>query len=421
MANTTVSENANDVVFSLRMVPIKFGIGAAQETGFELHNLGVKKVLVITDKTISKETQILSNMKYCIEDAGIEVEVWDEVEPEPSSDSMKKAIRFASGGNFDGLIGLGGGSSIDTAKVVNLFTTYPAEFLDYIAAPIGKDRPVPGKLKPLVAIPTTAGTGSETTGVAITDLTEPKTKSGFSSWHLLPSLAIIDPLNTVMMPPSVTANTGIDALMHAIEAFTARPYYTRPRPVSPENRPLYVGSNPVTDTLAEKAIELIGENLIVAIRNGTDINVRLNMSIASFIAGVAFGNAGVHIPHAMAYPVGGRKHIPHGVAVAVHGPAFLKFAALRIPEKLARVAGLLGENIDGLLAEDAALKASEALIKLMRKIDLPNGLEEFGFTEGDIPGMAKDCLRLQRLLAISPFPVQEEDIAQIYKSSMRYW
>lgn len=403
------------------MVPMKFGIGATEEIGFELKKIGVKRVLIATDKVVNEKTDAPSKIKHYAEDQGIKVEIWVEVEPEPSSDAMKKAIKFASDRNFDGFIGVGGGSSIDTAKVADLFTSYPGEFLDYISAPIGKGKLIPGKIKPLIAVPTTAGTGSETTGVAVVDLTDFKIKSGFSSWYLLPDLAIIDPLNTVTMPPSVTANTGIDALMHAIEAYTCRPYYTRPKPESPEKRPLYIGSNPFTDALAEKTIELIGKNLTTAVWNGRDINARSNMSMAAFIAGVVLANAGAHVPHSMAYLVGGRKHLPHGIGVAVHGPAFLKFAAKGIPEKLAKVAELLGEKVDGLSIKDAALKASEALITLMRDIKLPNGLEALGFTEEDIPKMAKDTLKIRRLLACSPIALKEEDIAQIYKDSMKYW
>ncbi len=410
-----------DTIFSLRIAPLKFGIGASEEIGFEMKKFGVNKVLIVTDKILNEKTDIPTKIKECIESEGIKAEIWDGVEPEPTRQVMEAGIAYAKDKQFDGFVGVGGGSSIDVAKVINLLTSYPADFYEYIPAPIGKGKPVPGPLKPLIVVPTTSGTGSETTAVAVVDLPELKLKTAFSSMYLMPTLAVVDPINTLSCPPSITASTGIDALMHAIEAYLAIPYYTRAKPESPEKRPVYIGSNPVTDSLAEKVIELIGKNLRKAVWNGRDISARTNMAIASFIAGVAFGNAGVHIPHAMAYPIGGRKHVPHGIATGVFGPAFLKYVGPIIPEKTKNIALLLGEKIDGLSDMEAALKASEALIKLFKDVKFPNGIEELGFSEKEIPEMAKDCLKNQRLFAVSPIVATEEIIEAIYRDSLRYW
>lgn len=410
-----------DTVFSLRMAPVKFGVGASREIGFELKKLGVKKVLIVTDRDLNEKTNLPAKIKEYIESENLSAEIWDDVEPEPTREIMEAGIKFAQKKDFDGFVAVGGGSSIDVAKVINLFTTYPAEFYDYIAAPIGKGKPVPGPLKPLIAVPTTSGTGSETTAVAVVDLPELKLKTAFSNPHLMPSLTVVDPLNTISCPPSVTASTGIDALMHAIEAYLAIPYYYRPKPESPEKRPVYVGSNPVTDALAEKAIELIAKNLRRAVWYGRDIEARTNLAIASFIAGVAFGNAGVHVPHAMAYPIGGRKHVPHGIATGVFGPAFLEYVAPILPEKVARIAQLMGEDVSGLPLLEAALMASKALIELFKDIRFPNGIETLGFSKSDIPEMSKDCLKNQRLFVVSPIEANEKIIAEIYEKSLRYW
>ncbi len=412
----------NDTIFTLRATPAKIGLGSTIEVGYELKRRGVSRVLIVTDKIVHNKTDICQRVVDAVKDEGIEVDVWDGVEPEPSDKSMREAIEYAKNRKYDAFIGLGGGSSIDTAKVSDLYTTYPTDdFLDYIAPPTGKGKPVPGPLKPLIAIPTTAGTGSETTTVAVVDLKDLKLKVGISHEYLLPTLAIIDPLNTVTMPPNVTASTGMDALMHAIEAYTAKPYNTRPRPKNPAERPVYVGSNPVTDALAERAIELIGKYLRRAVCNGYDLEARTGMATAAYLAGIAFGNAGVHIPHAIAYPIGGRRKLPHGVCVSITAPAVLEFIAPTAPEKTARIAQLLGEDVSGLTVYDAALKASDALKKLMKDIAFSNGLESLGFTEKDIPELAEGTMKIQRLLAQSPRAVTKEQIEEILRNSLRFW
>lgn len=410
-----------DNIYLFRTVPyIKFGIGATDEIGYDVEKLKVSKVLIVTDKFINEKTSLPSRVKQSIEERGIKAEIWDGVEPEPSYSSVKEGIKFAKDKGYEAFIGLGGGSSIDTAKAINLFTTYPADVYDYIGPPIGKGMKIPGPVKPLIAIPTTAGTGSEVSPVFVISLPEIKSKVGISADELRPTQVILDPLNTISMPPNVTASTGIDALMHAIEAYTAKPYYTRLKPKTPLERPVYMGSNPTTDTLAEKAIELIGKYLRRAFVNGYDLEARCNMLLAANIAGIAFTNAGVHVPHAMSFPIGYRKHLPHGVAVGVCGPSFLDFAVPALPEKHARIAQLLGEKIDGLSIFEAGLKASEALIKLLKDLNLPNGISAVGFSEKDIPELVEDTLKQQRLLAQSPRPISKQDLEQIFLKSLRY-
>ncbi|MEM2178240.1 MAG: hydroxyacid-oxoacid transhydrogenase [Candidatus Methanomethylicaceae archaeon] len=410
-----------DAVYLIRSSSMKFGIGVTSEVGYDLKKLKVSKVLIVTDKFINEGTKIPEIVKESAEERGIRVDIWDGVEPEPSLQSVKEGIEFAKNKGYDGFIGLGGGSSIDTAKAIDLFTTYPADFYDYLAKPIGKGMDVPGPIKPLIAIPTTAGTGSETSPVCVISLPELKTKSGISNDALRPTLAILDPLNTITMPPKVTASTGMDALMHAIEAYTSKPYDTKVKPATPLERPVYVGSNPVTDLLAEKAIKLIGKYLRRAFLNGYDIEARSNMLLASFLAGVAFTNAGVHIPHAMSFPIGGRVPVPHGIAAGICGPACFTFTASSLPEKHAYIAQLLGEKIEGLSTIEAGLKVSEALIKLMKDLDFPNGLNALGFSEKDVPELAEGTLKIQRLLLQSPRIISKQILEQILYKALRYW
>ncbi len=412
----------NDTVFTVRNVQVKFGEGVSSEVGYEAVRLGIKKALIVTDKNINENTRFPSRIREYLEGAGVRADIFDGTHIEPIDVEVVKAIEFAKGKDYDGFIAVGGGSSIDTAKMINLYTSYPTpDFKDYIAPPTGGGKPVPGPLKPLICIPTTAGTGSENTPVAIVDLTREKLKVGISNPYLLPSFALLDPVLTVTLSPYYTASTGIDALMHCIECYTAIPYNSRPRPPSPDKRPVYIGSNPVSDIFVEKAMELIGKYLRKAYFNPYDLEARRNMLLAAHLGG-AFGNAGVHISHALAYPIAGRRHeLPHGITVAVTGPAMLEFLEPIVPEKLAKIAELLGEKIEGLKVREAAALAKEALIKLMRDVNLPSGISEFGFDEKDLKELSEGAILQQRLLAVSPRPVNIQEIMEIYRKSLHNW
>lgn len=417
-----VYSSPNDTVFTIRNVQVKFGEGVSSEVGYEAKRLGMTDVLIVTDKNIRENTGIVAHIADRLTDEGISVDVFDGVHIEPTDAEVAKGIEYATGKSYDGFIGLGGGSSIDTAKMINLYTTHPTDdFKDYISPPIGKGKPVPGPLKPHIAIPTTAGTGSENTPIAVVDLVQEKLKTAVSHPYLLPSYALLDPLLTVSLPPYYTASTGMDALLHSIEAYTCIPYDTRPRPESPGKRPVYVGSNPVSDIFVEKSIELIGRYLRTACHDPADLDARHHMLLAAHLGG-AFGNAGVHIPHALSYPIAGRNHeIPHGVAVCITGAAALEFLEPKVPEKLGRVARLLGEETSGFSKVEAAASAKEALISLMRDIDFPSGIAELGFGEEDIDELASAGIKISRLLSCSPRQVKLEDISEIYRKSLHNW
>lgn len=232
----------NETVFTMEMTPIKVGVGATTEVAYDLKRLGVRHALIITDHGIMK-LGLPEQVRTLLQEAGISADIYDDVHVEPTDKSFEAIASFVRGRDYDGFVAIGGGSSIDTAKAANLFTTYPAPVMDYVNKPIGKGVPVPGPLKPLVAIPTTAGTGSETTAVTIMDVLALKVKTGISHRYLRPTMAIIDPLNTVTLPPMATAYPGFDVLTHALESYTSRPYDARPRH-KPDERPVYVGSNP---------------------------------------------------------------------------------------------------------------------------------------------------------------------------------
>ncbi len=412
----------NDTVFTVRNVQVKFGEGVSSEVGYEAKRLGMTNVLIVTDKNICENTGTPAHVRERLEEDGIVADVFDGVHIEPIDSEVVKGIEFARGIGYDGFIGLGGGSSIDTAKMINLYTTHPTDdFRDYISPPAGRGKPVPGPVKPLIAIPTTAGTGSENTPNAVVDLIEEKLKVAISHPYLLPSFALLDPVLTLSLSSFYTASTGMDALLHSIEAYTCIPYDSRLRPESPAKRPVYVGSNPVSDIFVEKSIELIGRYLRRAYHDPADLEARHNMLLAAYL-GSAFGNAGVHIPHALSYPIAGRKHdIPHGIAVAITGAATLEFLEPEVRGKLARVTQLLGENTEGLSKGEAAGLAKEVLISLMRDVGLPSGIAELGFGEEEIDELASAGIKINRLLSCSPRRVELEDVREIYRKSLRNW
>ena len=344
---------------------IRFGPGASLEIGMDLADMGAENVLVVTDPNLTK-LDFVTAILEALDEQNIHYTLFDQVRIEPTDGSLKEAIDFAAAGSFDAFVGLGGGSALDTAKAANLYSTYPADFLDYVNAPIGKGKPIPGPLKPLFAIPTTSGTGSETTGVVIFDLVEMHAKTGIASLLLKPTLGVLDPNNTKMLPPQVAASTGLDVLTHAIESYTAIPYNTRPKAERPALRPAYQGSNPISDTWALQALRLMTEFLPRVFKDSDDEEARGMMLLAASYGGIGFGNAGLHLAHGMSYPVSGMVRdykpegynvdhpiIPHGMAVVLNAPAVFRFTAPACPRRHLEAAEALGVDISNAKAEDA--------------------------------------------------------------------
>jgi len=346
---------------------------------------------------------------------------------------MEDAAEYARAKEFDALIAVGGGSVIDTCKAANLLACYPAPLLDYINKPVGKGAPVPGPLKPLIAVPTTAGTGSETTAAAITHVVDQHVKAGISHRLLRPALGIVDPLNTLTAPPEVTAAAGCDILTHAIESYTTRPYDARPKH-HPPDRPVYVGANPASDVWCEKAMEYVARYLRRAVLNGLDLEARTHLALAANYAGIGFGNAGVHIPHAAAYPIAGlvrdyvpagyrTRHplVPHGMSVILTAPAAFRFTYPAAPERHLRAAELMGVPVDGLSPAERREALPRALIGLMRDVGLPGGLSAIGYGGQDIAALIEGTLRQPRLLAGAPRAVGAAELDWILRDAMQYW
>jgi len=425
---------ARETAFTMDTSSIKYGAGTTREVGFDMAKYGVKRVMVITDSKLSDSDPVNITMQS-LSDADIEAVKFDGTRIEPTDVSFKEAIAFALDGNFDGFVAVGGGSCIDTAKVANLYSTHPTDdFLDYVNVPLGNGKPILGKLKPLIAIPTTAGTGSETTSVAVFDLLEKEVKTGISHRAMRPVLGIIDPLNTSTMPPLVAASSGLDVLSHAIESLTAIPYNDKPAVDHPSKRPPYQGSNPISDIWSGNSIEIVSKYIRRAMNNTDDIEARGQMMLAASYAGIGFGNAGVHLPHAMSYPVAGMVRdyhpkdydvdwamVPHGIAVIVNAPAVFRWTAETDPQRHLHAAKLMGVDISGADESQAGDLLAEAIIDVMKDTGSPNGLSELGFTEDDIDQLAEGAFAQQRLTKLSPRPASLDDLKQLFRDAMQYW
>jgi len=422
-----------ETAFSMDTSSIKYGPGVTREIGWDMEEQGSHRVMVVTDANLTGSEPVAVTLE-ALGKHGIDAVLFDQASVEPTDISFKEAIKFAEDGNFDGFVAVGGGSSMDTAKAANLYATYPAEFMTYVNPPIGKGEPIPGALKPLVAVPTTAGTGSETTGVAIFDFLEMKAKTGIAHRALRPIKGIVDPNNTRTLPKMIAACTGLDQLTHALEAMTALPYNQRPAPEHPKMRPAYQGSNPISDIWASRAIEMISRHLVGVVEDSSDDEARGEVLLAATYAGIGFGNGGVHLAHGMSYPVSGMVHdyvpegyppehplVPHGMAVVLNAPAVFRFTAPANPEQHLYAAKLMGKDISGVSPDDAGEVLASAIIEIMRKVEMPNGLSAVGYGPDDVDKLVEGTLPQHRVTKLSPRPASAEDLKQLFLDSMELW
>jgi alcohol dehydrogenase class IV len=431
MTSPSYSPANPESVFTYGAPQLKFGPGAADEIGYDLSLTGAKRVLVVTDPGVAA-TGHPQRVADQMAQFGIEARVFDGTHVEPTDESLEQAIAFArDNGPWDAVVAVGGGSSIDTAKAVNLMTTNPGHLMDYINKPVGGGKAPVNPLLPLVAVPTTTGTGAESTTICVMDVLSLKVKTGISHARLRPTLAVVDPLLTRTQPAEVTAASGMDILCHALESYTARPYtsYDHKRP---EERVPYCGSNPIADLYAEKSLSLLASAFRRAVHDGDDFEARSTMAMAATFAGMGFGNAGVHIPHANAYPIAGRVKdfhpagypadepmVPHGMAVSLTAPEAFRFTFDASPERHRRAAQLLAPGADE--PADPAAFLPTVLAELMRDIGIPAGIGAVGYDEGDIPDLVDGTMKQQRLLATAPKQVTEDDVAAVYRRSIDLW
>ncbi|EFX04435.1 Fe-containing alcohol dehydrogenase [Grosmannia clavigera kw1407] len=434
----TPQQPQKEYAFELAASSIRFGNGVTGEIGMDLQNMGVKNVAVVTDGTVDK-LRAMQQVREALDSEGIRFSVFNRTRIEPKDESILEAIAWAKPLAPDAFVAVGGGSVMDTAKLMNLYTCYPeADFLDFVNAPLGRGLPVDRKLRPLIAVPTTAGTGSETTGTAIFDLVSRRAKTGVAHRNLKPTLGICDPLNTATMPAAVKASSGLDVLCHSLESWTAIPYTERvPRPANPLLRPAYQGANPISDIFSLSALRSTVRYLPRTVHNPDDDEAQSQMLLAATLAGVGFGNAGVHLCHGMSYPISGQnpgyKHagyvvdtpiIPHGVSVAVSAPAVFRFTAASNPDRHLQAAEAFGADITNAKRESAGEILADAITNFLDLLgDQPRGLRDLGFGHEHIDGLVEGTIPQARVLMLAPGLAKElqeekDQLRQLFEDAM---
>jgi alcohol dehydrogenase class IV len=425
-------DGAPETAFTIDASAITFGRGALLEAGDHVRALGCKRVALFTDRDLAKLPHV-AVVAGAIRAAGVDVTIFDEVHVEPTDASFLHAAAFARDGRFDGYVSVGGGSVIDTCKAALLYATYPADFPAYVNKPLGEARPVPGPLPPHIACPTTCGTGSECTGIAVFDYVALRAKTGIVSRRLRPTHALVDPSVTATLPAMVVAASGFDVLCHALESFTARAFTSRARPVPTTTRPMSQGRNPWSDLGSREALRLTGKYIERAVADAGDVEAREAMAWAASLAGIAFGNSGVHLPHAMSYSVAGlvrgyrcagypqqEPMVPHGISVVVNAPSVFRATANASPERHLEGAVALGADARGGGTEDAAEILARELVRLMRATKVPLGIGALGYQVGDLDALARGAIVQTRLVDNAPIAVDEPAMRSLFERALSY-
>lgn len=423
-----MANNVQETAFTIDSSSIKFGNGVTEEVGWEFERLNCKNIMIVTDKNMIDHVSV-QNTISSISRSKLNPILFSDVSVEPTDTSFKNAINFAVENNIDGFVGVGGGSSMDTAKVANLYSTYPNDFMDYVNAPIGKGLPVPGPLKPSISIPTTTGTGSETTGTAVFDFKEMNAKTAIAHRALRPLVGLIDPENVRSIPSNIVACSGLDVLCHGLESYTAIPFHKRNKPVNPALRPSYQGSNPISDIWSLTAIKMVAQNIYKAVNDPNDHEAKSQMLLAATYAGIGFGNAGCHLCHGMSYAISGNVKdfylddypddhpmIPHGLSVAITAPAIFNFTAKSDLQRHVEVTKALG--ISDVTTDNVETVLPRVIKDIMSSIGMPTQLSDLGYEESDVDNLVKLTLPQHRVIKLSPIEVNAKDLQTLFIKSL---
>ncbi len=421
--------------FTVSMPRLTFGRGTLAEVGERARSWGMTRVALLTDRGLARSDH-LERARKSLADAGLELAEYTEVRIEPTDRSVMDAVAFLKSAPFDGVVSVGGGSVMDTAKAALVYLRYPATFTTYFGKPAGDGVAVPGPVLPHVACPTTSGTGSEMTGLSVIRLEDLNTKFVIASPHIMPQEAIVDPQTTDSLPSTVVAASGFDCLSHAIECYTSRAYSRWPKVASPTARVQIQGANPWSDLGAREALQLVGRYLERGVADAGDREARDSLMWAATLAGMAFGNSGTHLPHALSYGVShlvreyrapdypapdSGPFIPHGISVIVNSPSVFRWTAEAAPERHLEAAAALGAPVADAAPEDAGEITAQRIIALMRGTGIPNGLGGVGLTRADAGALADSAIRQGRAIGNAPRACGREDVEGIYARALSYW
>jgi alcohol dehydrogenase class IV len=419
--------------FTVAIPKLTFGRGTLNETGKRAASLGIKKVALFTDSYL-ESGPLVATVLDSLKRESITPVVYSDIRIEPDDDTVMSAARFLQEAAVDGAISVGGGSVIDTAKAALLIAAHGGHIREYFAPPVGAGKPVTGPVLPHIACSTTSGTGSECTSISVIRVNELNTKFVIASPHLLPDIAVVDPQCCDTLPANVVASTGFDLLSHALECYTAKAYTSHAPVADPNARQLIQGANPFSDLSAREALDIVGKYLERGVADNTDSEARDNLMWGATLAGIAFGNSGTHLPHAMSYGVThlmkditsqdyqvASPFVPHGISVIVCAPAIFQYTAEAQPLRHLEGAAFLGADSVGATPDDAGEVLSKKLIEMMRATHIPNGLSGVGFDAGDVKSLAESSSRQQRAIANSPRESNLVDIENMYANAISYW
>jgi len=423
----------SDRGFTLGMPTFTFGRGVLAEAGEQARELGLRRVALFTDRKLAAGAHV-AKVVASLAAAGVDIARYDDVAIEPTDGSLQDAARFAAGANVDGYVSVGGGSVIDTCKAANLYASHPAPFMTYVNAPIGEGQRVPGAVKPHIACPTTSGTGSETTGIAIFTLAALNAKTGIISRRLIPTIALVDPDVAATLPPMAIASTGFDCMSHSLEAMTARAFARRQNPAKGVHRPVSQGANPFSDLLARQALKLTGEFLVRAVSDAADEDARSEMMYAAMLSGIAFNASGCHLPHGLSYAVSGlardwhvdgyppgKSLVPHGMSVVLNNPSVWRYTAAASPARHLDCAACLGADVNGATHGDAGEVLAGRVIGMMKATGMPNGLAALGFGEDQLDALATGAEPQYRVIKNAPVDVGRDELKSLFRAALRYW
>jgi hydroxyacid-oxoacid transhydrogenase len=418
--------------FTIAVPKLTFGRGCLNEAGSRAAHRGMSRVALFTDDYL-KDGPYVSTVKQSLAAVGLDFEVFSEIRIEADDTSVINAAQFITEGSFDGVISVGGGSVMDTAKAAMVYGLYPSDFLDYFAPPLGQGIPIPEGLLPHLACPTTSGTGSECTSMSVIRINDLNTKFVLGNPLLLPSEALVDPACCDSLPGNVVASTGFDLLCHAIECYTSKAYTQWAKVDDPLKRPYVQGANPWSDLAATRALEIAGEFLERGVNDASDSEARDQLMWGATLAGMAFGNSGTHLPHALSYGIThlmrdivtegysvASPFIPHGISVVASAPAIFRYTAEAAPERHLEAANSLGANAWDAGTDEAGEVVSERIIDLMKKTSMPNGIGDLGFSTDDVKSLAESSVRQIRAIANSPRETNLVDIENLYAAALSY-